>query len=528
VARATELVWERFGSASLSTRLFWVATVALAAHATVLAGGLVWLDHAHLTAGLAVRPPREWLELFREPFAGTGYYRPFTALTLSVEAVAGRVALHHAVNWALHALAAALLLAAAESLGATRRAATLGAIAFAAHPVGSLVAGAIAFRSEALVACGLFGLIVAHRRGRAGWAALALLVAALSKETGLALAPLLLAALWLRAPGQLRARRALLLAQLSALGLALGLRLAYAPGLPGRFPVLSPSEALGTRLAAFAKSAAFVVLPTERAICDAFPVTAAGAPMAMAGAALVLLLLVLGWRAGSLGLLAVLFALPSLQLVPTLRWWSPHYLYLPASLFLVVAAERVVKRGPPALGVALGLVALLGALSWKDGRRYRSDETLFGPETALEPACREGQFYLGEAARARGELGAAAERYEAALSSRPGVLAFVDLDATLTNLGLVRFRQGRWSEARAAFEGALALVRGETERRRLRHDLAAVSLASGEPERALQELEQEIRRADALPESLTLGARALDALGRSGEAEAFRRRAGGR
>ncbi|MBE7485287.1 MAG: tetratricopeptide repeat protein [Polyangiaceae bacterium] len=487
-----------------------MVAAAVAAHATVLGGGLIWLDHAHLGARLALRPPAEWAELFRQPFAGTGYYRPLTALSLSLDALAGSTALYHTVNLALHAAAAALLLFAASALGASRRAATLGALLFAVHPIGSLVAGAIAFRSEALVACGLFGLIVAHRRERPVWAVLCLLVAGLSKETGLALAPLFLVALAL-GPGR-RSGLWLLGAEALALALALGLRLGFAPAWSARFPELVAGQAVGTRLGAFAKSAGAVLLPVDRSICDAFPITELAAPLALAGGLLALGLCLLGWRGRTLGLLCVLSTLPSLQLVPTLRWWSPHYLYLPAGLFLVLVAERLEQRGARAYAVAVCLVPLLGALSWKDGRRYRSDETLWRPEVTREPACREGHFYLAEAARARRDSVAALLHYEAALRSRPGVLAFVDLDATLTNQGLVLFAQGRWAEAREAFEAALERTPDELGRRKLRHDLAAVSLASGDAPRALRELEEEIRRPDALRESLLLHQKARQAL----------------
>lgn len=499
-------VWERLGSAPGRTRLLWVAVAAVAAHASVLRGGFLWLDHAHVEERLAIRPPAAFIELFREPFAGTGYYRPLTALTLSIDALAGTPLAFHLTNLLLHVLAAALLLLAAEALAVESRAATLGALLFAVHPVGSVVAGAIAFRSEALIACGLFGLLLAHARGRPLLAAAALLVAGLSKETGLALAPLLVAALELRrrAPRRLP----LLLAEGAALGGALALRWAYAPRLPGHFPDFGASEALGTRLAALAKSVAFVLLPIDAHVCDAFPRTGAAAPLALAGAALVLGLVVLAWRGGVVGLLLALSALPSLQLVPTLRWWSPHYLYLPAAWLFLLIAARVGRRGASA-GLVLVVAALVaGVGSWQLGHRYRSDETLWQPEVLREPACREGHFYLGESARARGDLAAAAAHYEAALRSREGVLAFVDLEATLTNLGLVLFRQGRFEEARGAFEAALGHSRHPLTRRKLNHDLAAVALATGEPERALALLEPEVARPDALPESLALYERA--------------------
>lgn len=491
----------------------------------------MWLDHAHIGEGLALQPPAQWLELFREPFAGTGYYRPLTALSLSIDALWGHAAVFHGVNLALHALAAVLLLLAAEALGTSRRAATLGALLFAAHPVGSLVAGAVAFRSESLIACGLFGLIAAHKRGRPGWAAAAVLVASLSKETGWALAPLFVLALELErrsktahhVPHPIRPWT-LFAAEGAAFAAALGLRLLYAPRWLGQFPELSAAEAVGTRLSALAKSAAYLFAPIERSICDAFPITQLTAPAAIAGALVALGLCVLSWRGGALGMLTALAVLPSLQLVPTLRWWSPHYLYVAAAFLSLLVARQVERRGARAAVFALSVTALLGVLSFRDGRRYLSDDTLWRPEVAREAACREGHFYLGEAARKRKQLADATQHYEAALASRGGMLAFVDLDATLTNYGLVLFGQGRYGEAQRAFESALPLVTDALTRRKLNHDIATAMLAGGDAASALARLEAEARRPDALSDSLLIYAKALQSLGRVDEAEAVRTR----
>jgi tetratricopeptide (TPR) repeat protein len=175
--------------------------------------------------------------------------------------------------------------------------------------------------------------------------------------------------------------------------------------------------------------------------------------------------------------------------------------------------------------MVLAAAFALGVISWRDGRRFASDETLFAPEVAAEPACREALFYLGEAHRARKEWAPAAERYESALASPPNVLAFVDLDATLQNLGVVRLALREFEPARRAFEGALELARDPTERRKIHHDLAVVELEDGQPQKAAELLESESARPDAMPESLLIYAKALDALGRHAEAERVLERA---
>lgn len=104
--------------------------------------------------------------------------------------------------------------------------------------------------------------------------------------------------------------------------------------------------------------------------------------------------------------------------------------------------------------VACGAAAF-GGVTLYDGGRYVSDTTLWAPEVTHQPACREGQFYLGEAEREAHRCESAASRYEAALAPRSGVLAYVDRGAALQNLGVVRLEQRRFGDARRAFRAAL-------------------------------------------------------------------------
>jgi len=529
-----EAIWQRFSRAPRGARLLWVAAAACAAHASVLRGGLVWLDHAHLLDGLAIARPGRWLELFRQPFAGTGFYRPLTALSLSVDSLAQSTTFFHVTNLVWHAAASVMVVLAGEALGFSRRAATLGGLLFAVHPLGSLVAGAIAFRSEAMITVALLALVVAHVRHRPILAALALLLGALCKETALVLGPIFVLALELnrrvRAEPPEPTRRRLLAAEASAFAIALGLRWAYAPEWLAKHPELSLSAAIGTRLATLAKSAASFALPIDRTVCDAFPITSASAPLALLGVSIALGVVALALTRSLPAWLLTLSLLPSLQLVPTLRFWSPHYLYVPLAFAALLAAQSLERRGRHAFALTLGVCAALGVVTWTDGRRYANDETLFGPEVAHDPACREGQFYLGEGHRRRQQWAQAEARYEIALASPPNVLAFLDLDAALQNLGVVRLELGKLDAARAAFTAALDETRSESARRKIRHNLAVVELKSGQPAKAVALLGAEAERPDAMPESLRVYAGALQALGREDEArralERARSRAG--
>src|SRR5687767_6139482 len=95
-----------------------IALIAIATHATALRSGFIWLDHAHVEDGLAVAPPHAFGTLLTRGFAGTGFYRPLMAMSLSVDAALGQGAwLFHATTLLWHALAAVLMLRAATALG---------------------------------------------------------------------------------------------------------------------------------------------------------------------------------------------------------------------------------------------------------------------------------------------------------------------------------------------------------------------------------------------------------------------------
>jgi hypothetical protein len=513
-----------------------VAATAVATHVSALGAGFVWLDHAHLEGGAALAPPSRWLALFTHGFAGTGYYRPLMSLSLSLDALISGPLIFHVTSIVWHAAAAVMTMIAAGALGLSRRAAMLAGILFAVHPLSALVANAIAFRSEAMVAVALLALIWAHLQRRPWAAAVALAAGVLTKESAAVLGPLFIIALEVMHRVGYRealteARRArvearpdsdprrLLVAEAVALVGALALRFAYAPAWRAGHEPLSFGDAVGTRLAGLAKSAAAVVLPVDRSLCDAFVVTHWWQPGSIAGLVVVVAIAWVAWRQRGPAVLLGLGVLPALQLVPVARWWSPHYLYVPLAFVAMLAAAFAERLGSRATALVLGVAAILGAVTLYDGGRYANDTALWTPEVTRQPACREGQFYLGEVERQARRWDSAAKRYEAALAPRPRVLAYVDRGAALQNLGTVRVEQGRFRDARRAFREALDGTTDERARRELTHNLAGAALRDGDAAEASALLETETARPDALRESLLLRAMALRQLGRREEAE---------
>jgi tetratricopeptide (TPR) repeat protein len=495
-----------------------VALVALVAHATALGGGFVWLDHSHIQDGLALAPAGDWLGLFGQGFAGTGFYRPLMALSLSLDAaLGGGTVLYHATTLLWHAAAAVLVVLAAEALGLSRRAALIAGVLFAVHPLTSLVASAIAFRSEAMIAAALLGLIVLHRRGRPLAAALVLLAGALTKETALVLGVLAIAALELERRTEPPLRWRLLGAEAAAAVVAVGLRLFSVREWRAAHVGLGAGEAVGTRLAALARSA-LAIVPVDRSLCDAFPITPLASGRALVGALLLAAVIVGARRRRGPALLLALSLLPALQLVPIMRWWSPHYLYVPFCFLAMLIGEALALRGRRTLAAAAAVAAVLAVVTALDDLRFRNDGTLWSTEVARQPACREGQFYLGVAALEQKRVDEAALHLERAVAGDPRVLSYVDRGAALQNLGVARLEQGQLEPARTSLRAALDLVTVEAARRQISHDLAAVELRAGQPAEAVRLLEVETARPDAFPQSIFLHARALHDLGREREA----------
>lgn len=320
-----------------------------------------------------------------------------------------------------------------------------------------------------MITVALLGLLVLHLKARPIAAAGALLFGALSKETALALGPLFVVAMeGMRETHALerKTRLKMLCAEGVALGIAIVLRFFFAPKWRATFPAFSASEAIETRLAALSKSVVTMVgaSPFDRTVCDAFSVTPLLSLGALTGALVGFGIGYLAWARRGPALLLVLALLPSLQVVPIMRWWSPHYTYAPLAFAAMIAGEWLAKTERNLLWTSFAFV-FFTVQSLADGARFRSDETLWGVEVARHPQCREAQFYLGEVAREWAQWDRAADHYARAISETPGVISFVDLQAALENFGAVELQRRRPRRARALFEAALEHTSDPNERR---------------------------------------------------------------
>lgn len=490
-----------------------------------LGNGFVWLDHLDVESGAATAPLGDLWRLFLRGYGDTGFYRPFTALTLSLDAAVGAPWVFHAQNLAWHTAATLALAAAILAVGSSRFVAVVAATIFAVHPLASPVVNGILFRPELLLATALFVVLWAHATERPIVALAAMLLGGLSKETALVLGPAFIGVVvvW---GGRARPPVRLLVAEGLGWASAVGLRVAFAPAWRLSGPELSLLEGMATRLGALARSGWQFVAPVRVPICDATPVLTFTSPLVWTGA--LVGVGVIAWAAIRRGpaLLLALSLLPSLSLVPVPRFWSAHYLYVPLAFFAWLVAERLVRLPRNARWACLPVAAALAVGSLIHSTRWRDDLTLFAPELAANPSCTEAAFYVAEAKRAAGDLEGAAGAYTQAATPAAGVLAYADVPGALQNLALVRLQQGHLDAAEAALRRAKTYPLGEAQRRELTHNEAVIAVRRKDWERVELLLRQETARPDAKRESLLLRARALHELGQFDQSRALLERLG--
>ena len=289
-------------------------------------------------------------------------------------------------------------------------------------------------------------------------------------------APLALLVLSRREGWKFEVSRRLLVAELLALGGAVALWLQFAPTYRAGFHASTVDQAIGTRLAAITKSAKALLLPLDPTICDAIRVESVLSVSAALGALGVALLVLLAIKFPRLGLLAALSLVPILNLIPLSRFWSPHYLYVPLCLLALCFGKRLGAASLALKRTAGVLIGLLALISFGQGARYRDDVALWTPEEARKPTCREAHFYLGLSAMQRRDFDSAAGYFRRAADEPRDAWAYVDLDATLQNLGVSELARGRLKHAKRAFRGVLKVSQDPSERRKASYHLKLIDI----------------------------------------------------
>lgn len=263
--------------------------------------------------------------------------------------------------------------------------------------------------------------------------------------------------------------------------------------------------------------------------------------LALAGVVLVTAGLIVARRRWPAGLAAwtfsVLMLAPTSAIVRQGADLAPdRYTYLAGLGFALLAGgavlrvNRRVRRGalPRALGQAVtlaGLVALvgLGVASWSYSLVWKDSETLWRWAVEMDPACSVCHGKLGESVL--GGTGGAARAAEAEQLFRRAIALRPELPDAYFNLGTALVVQGRYAEAaaplRSYMERAPRAASGPER-------LGLVYLLDGRYDSAAPLLREALRRQPDTPglrghlaQALQGQARALQALGRGGEAQAL-------
>jgi hypothetical protein len=442
-------------------------------YARSLGYGLVWMDETEIGQGeVILQPGTPWSSAFTRPlhrglgYAAVGsnpYYRPLQILVASAvyRAAGPDPRPYHALALGIGAVTCVAFGALAWLLLRRLDLAVLAALLAAMHPAGLESYAWISGLSEAMAALFIIasvglGLIWVVRGGATFGvgSGIALILALFSKEQGVVVPALLLAAVvgarlaagdaGLRLPAERRAplRRAALLVgvQLTAVAVyalvwrphALGQGLRTAPPIGG-----SDAVHLLTALATWPFQLAFLLAPLHPSTSDVVRIAwGPGDPRVWLGLTLPALSLLL-WvgllRAGrpvaALGIAWIWIAyLPTANLLPQIHARADRYLFLSvfgAALLVVDGLDLVFARASwrarraGVAAVAVGAALGLAAVSWNRMPDWRSTRTLFERDVERAPDFREGRFHLARVLFEEGRPHQAARHIEVLTAAPP-------------------------------------------------------------------------------------------------------------
>lgn len=409
------------------------AVVAIAAMCGSIAGEWVFDDIPLIAGNSYVQSFEHWTHWFTGTLWDTNFdpilareardfWRPLVLFSYGVNWAigGGSPAVFHATNLLLHALNSALLTL--VLLGWVRGAwpALIGALLFAVHPVQTEPVAWIAGRTDTLCTLGLLVATLGIRRARVSRGAggalvgLGLVIAFLSKETAVVFPVLAAIELWSEHESPLTARAvgSVLRRVWPYVAISVGYivfnrtfvsRQASDFGASAITHVLLVLEAVG-------RYSALVLWPDNLTLGRgrlrfADGVLAPGWPYVIAGAATLVLLLAVAWRARdrapalSLGLLAYgALLLP----VSGVIWLgndvlvSPRYLYEPmlgVSLACAALLATRPRQGTLVRGLCLALVVCLGARSFMRSGDFESEEAFWRAEISSDASYSAAQQY---------------------------------------------------------------------------------------------------------------------------------------
>jgi hypothetical protein len=476
--RMTQRAW--IGCAVLLVIAFW-------AYAPALQNGYIWDDDDYVVDNVQLRTVDGLYRIWAEPRATPQYY-PLVHTTFWIEyQLWGLAPLHfHVVNVLLHALGAILLWRCLRRLALAGS--FVAACVFALHPVQVESVAWVTERKNVL--CGVFYFAAAlwllpvllapateplraRLRGYGGGLVLFML-AMLSKTVACVLGPVLLVIAWWKL-GAVRRRELLLTSPLFAIGAALGLLTVWlerkhtgAEGPEWAFSLADRCIIAGRSLVFYMQS---LVWPGERVFMPPrWQIDAADPAQYVYPASVLLVLIALfalrarigrGPLAAALIFAGTLFpALGFFNIYPMRYAFAfDHFQYLAAAAPIALAAgwaaSQLARFGRTVQGfgalACAALLAVYGALSWRQSHVYYDAEPLWRHTIEHNPQAWIAHRHLGGIVLARGDFDEAIELFSRAAELRP------QDEAAHNNLAIAYSHRGAYERAIAALERSAQL-----------------------------------------------------------------------
>ena len=456
-------------SSSLKRALLILGVVA-GVYANSLGNGWHYDDKHAITENPGIRDLGRAGEFFRDPSffsrdADKAMYRPLLLLTFAANYAWGEldVASYHVVNILIHGLASLLVWQVLLAMGVRSGAALVGALIFAAHPVGTEPANYISSRSESLAALFVLASVLLYQRvgGSArpsvvrAASVLCFALGLLCKSIAITLPGLLVLLDMARGRDMRRAISGYLPYAAIAIGYVLVVSTFLHRAVVGE-RVRTVAEQLGTQVKAGAYYLKLLALPMNLNVHHQFFVSVWSPAVLFSGLALASLVY-WGWRgrrdsrAAFVGVGWMLVTLAPTAVVPLYVLVNDHRLYLPlvgAIIFITGALE--VRYWYTRVSVVALLV--LGVLSFQRNEVWLDEYTLWTDalHKSPYPLIPVAYIHLGNYAKEHGELEEAIGHFQHALEIAPGHVA------ARNNMGTVFQMQGEYAEAIQVFESLLA------------------------------------------------------------------------
>ncbi len=423
---------------------------------------LLWDDDLHVTGNARFDPVtlRSVASFWTEPFLGLYVPASYTLFALEAWGTGGPdPRIFHAVSVALHACNAALVVILLARLGARPTGAALGGILFALHPLQVESVSWISEQRGLLAACFGLGALVVYARPvrslRGDLFSGALLVLALLAKPSAVVVPalaLLVEIAILRRGLRFAAPRLATGFVAAAAILVVTKSLQADETLKGIVAVPDRFLVAADALEFYARK--FVVpigLAADHGRRPAL-VVAHGLDWTLAATTLVLVAAMLVPQVRRVVILPfamfVAALAPVLGLVPfahqDISTVAERYAYLALLGPALLVARAWPERPALALRSLAAVTALaLGALSFVQAGHWRDTEAVFERVLVVNRRSWIAHTNRGLARQTRGELGAAATEYEAALAAKP------DHARALNNLGILLVQRGQAAEGEA-------------------------------------------------------------------------------